>query len=73
MAVALLAFDDHLELLCRRELALDRANRKFSDRFSEVERLAGERGLDVKSAGLEKLDALWDEAKSAEAQAGRGG
>ena len=54
--------------LCRKagvhaSLALDRANRKFSDRFTEVERLAAERGLDVKSAGLEKLDALWDEAK----------
>ncbi len=54
--------------LCRKagvhaSIALDRANLKFSGRFQEVERLAGERGLVVRDAGLEKLDALWDEAK----------
>ena len=43
--------------------ALDRANRKFSDRFRGVERLAAERGIDLHSAGLAKLDALWDEVK----------
>jgi len=44
-------------------LALDRANLKFQQRFREVERLALEKGLEVESAGLEKLDELWDEAK----------
>jgi nucleoside triphosphate diphosphatase len=44
-------------------LALDRANRKFRQRFEEVERLAAERGIDVGSAGLQVLDALWDEVK----------
>jgi MazG family protein len=44
-------------------LALDRANRKFRERFHQVERLAAERGVDVSSAGLEVLDGLWDEAK----------
>jgi len=43
--------------------ALDRANRKFRGRFEEMERLAAERGVDVSSAGLEALDALWDEVK----------
>lgn len=43
--------------------ALDRANRKFTDRFRAVERLAAERGIDLHSAGLAKLDALWDEVK----------
>lgn len=43
--------------------ALDRANRKFQQRFEEVERLAAERGIEMHSAGLEKLDALWDEVK----------
>ncbi len=28
--------------------------------------MAGERGIEVSHAGLEKLDALWDEAKRAE-------
>jgi MazG family protein len=44
-------------------VALDRANRKFIDRFRGVERLAAERGIDLHSAGLEKLDELWDEVK----------
>lgn len=44
-------------------VALDRANRKFTDRFREVERLAAERGIDLHSAGLAKLDLLWDEVK----------
>ncbi len=47
-------------------LALDRANRKFRDRFEAVERLAAARGVDVGRAGLEALDALWDEVKSSE-------
>jgi nucleoside triphosphate diphosphatase len=44
-------------------LALDKANVKFASRFQSVERLAKERGIDVKSAGLERLDQLWDEVK----------
>jgi MazG family protein len=44
--------------------ALDRANRKFRDRFEQVEQVATERGIDVASAGLEVLDGLWDEVKS---------
>lgn len=43
--------------------ALDRANRKFRERFDSVERLAAERGIDVGTAGLELLDGLWDEVK----------
>jgi MazG family protein len=45
-------------------VALDRANRKFIERFRGVERLAAERGIDLHSAGLAKLDELWDEVKS---------
>lgn len=47
-------------------LALDRANRKFRERFESVEQLAQERGVDVESAGLEVLDGLWDEVKRGE-------
>ena len=55
--------------LCRKAnvhaaVALDRANMKFVQRFQTIERLAAERGIDVKTAGLEVLDRLWDEAKS---------
>jgi uncharacterized protein YabN with tetrapyrrole methylase and pyrophosphatase domain len=57
--------------LCRKagvhaSLALDRANDKFARRFTGIERLAAERGIDVKSAGLTALDALWDEVKARE-------
>jgi ATP diphosphatase len=54
--------------LCRKagvhaSLALDKANAKFQARFEAVERLADERGIDVKTAGLAVLDGLWDEVK----------
>jgi len=54
--------------LCRKagvhaSLALDRANAKFARRFGVIEVLARERGLEVNSAGLKALDALWEEAK----------
>ena len=57
--------------LCRKagvhaSLALDRANAKFARRFGAIERLAGERGIDVRTAGLAVLDGLWDEVKAAE-------
>jgi MazG family protein len=57
--------------LCRKagvhaSIALDKANAKFERRFQEIERLAKARGIDVAHAGLEKLDALWEEAKKAE-------
>ncbi|MGH7652051.1 MAG: nucleoside triphosphate pyrophosphohydrolase [Gemmatimonadaceae bacterium] len=57
--------------LCRKagvhaSIALDKANAKFERRFQEVERLARERGIVVAQAGLEKLDALWEEVKRAE-------
>jgi nucleoside triphosphate diphosphatase len=46
--------------------ALDRANRKFRERFEEVERLCGERGIELDTAGLEVLDGLWSEVKAGE-------
>ncbi len=57
--------------LCRKvsvhaSLALDKANSKFEKRFREIERISRERGLDLHSAGLDALDAIWDEVKSAE-------
>jgi MazG family protein len=55
--------------LCRKlgvhpALALDKANVKFASRFQGIEKLARERGIDVRNAGLEVLDRLWDEVKS---------
>lgn len=60
--------------LCRKagvhaSLALDRANAKFARRFAAIERLAQERGLDVRTAGLAVLDGLWEEAKTGEREA----
>jgi MazG family protein len=45
--------------------ALGRANRKFRGRFEMVEGLAAARGIALDDAGLERLDALWDEVKAA--------
>ncbi len=44
-------------------LALDKANVKFATRFQGIEALAKARGIDVRTAGLEVLDKLWDEVK----------
>ncbi|GAC1516780.1 MAG: nucleoside triphosphate pyrophosphohydrolase [Gemmatimonadaceae bacterium] len=57
--------------LCRKagvhaSLALDRANAKFVRRWLAVERLAGERGIVVRQAGIDALDRLWDEVKKGE-------
>jgi len=48
------------------ETALQKATDKFIERFSLVERLAAERNVDMRTCGLDVLDALWDEAKAAE-------
>lgn len=45
------------------EHALYDACDKFTDRFSSVEKLANERGIDMKTAPLSVLDSLWDEVK----------
>jgi MazG family protein len=47
-------------------IALDRANRKFRERFERVETVAAARGIDLAGAGLERLDQLWDEVKAGE-------
>lgn len=57
--------------LCRKagvhaSLALDRANAKFADRFTRMETTATSRGLEVRTAGLEALDAIWNEVKAGE-------
>ena len=43
--------------------ALSRANTKFQARFDRLEQIALERSIPLESAGLEALDALWDEVK----------
>ena len=45
------------------ELALTRSNEKFITRFLEVERLAAERGINMKEKTIEELDELWNQAK----------
>jgi ATP diphosphatase len=45
--------------------ALDRANRKFRERFERIEALCAERGIELDSAGLDVLDGLWNEVKEA--------
>ena len=45
------------------EHTLTLATDKFISRFALVEKLAVERGVDMKHASLEELDCLWDDAK----------
>ena len=57
--------------MCRKagvhaSLALDRANEKFARRFQAMERMAEARGQHMAELGLERLDAMWDEAKDGE-------
>ena len=51
-------------LKCDAEEALTTASDKFINRFIRVEQLAKENGVDMEKASLEKLDKLWDIAKT---------
>lgn len=48
------------------EEALTCASDKFLARFTQVEKLANERSIDMTKATLEELDALWDEVKASQ-------
>lgn len=48
---------------CEAETALDKATKKFMERFTITEALAKEKGIDMKEASLDVLDELWAEAK----------
>ncbi len=45
------------------EEALTNSTDKFIDRFSKVEKMANEQGIDMKETELSELDKLWDLAK----------
>ncbi len=45
------------------ETALEKATKKFTSRYTVVERLAREKGIDMKASSIEVLDELWEEAK----------
>lgn len=46
------------------EESLTDATDKFLSRFTEVEKKAEEKGIDMKSASIDILDSLWDEVKA---------
>jgi MazG family protein len=46
------------------ELALERTNRKFIDRFNKMEIIAEENGKSLLDMNLEEMDALWNFVKS---------
>lgn len=50
------------------EQALERTNRKFIRRFQYIESQAAARQKSLEAMSLEEMDALWNEAKSAERQ-----
>ena len=45
------------------EEALTASTDKFMSRFSLVEQMASEQGIDMKSSSIQELDRLWDKAK----------
>jgi len=45
------------------ETALRKTNARFARRFRSMERMAHERGLDMTALTMDKLEALWQEAK----------
>jgi ATP diphosphatase len=47
---------------CAEDL-LREANRRFRDRFVQVEKLARARGIQMKDSDLATLEGLWQEAK----------
>lgn len=51
---------------CDAETALEKATKKFMKRFTITEKLATQKGIDMKSATVETLDSLWEEAKALE-------
>lgn len=48
------------------EMALRAANRKFVERFSQMEALARDQGVDFASLSLEQQDSLWNQVKARE-------
>lgn len=48
------------------EAALRGTNRRFYQRFAQMEKLCRERGLELSGLSLDELDRLWEEAKKAE-------
>lgn len=50
------------------EVALNRANDRFTQRFSLMETEAMERGLDLSAMSIEEMDSLWESAKVKRAQ-----
>jgi MazG family protein len=55
------------------EIALKRANKKFIERFGEMERAAASRGQKLADLTAAQLDHLWNRAKAAEVSAAAAG
>lgn len=51
---------------CDSEECLTKATDKFISRFSVVEKLAEDKGIDMKNTDIEELDKLWEIAKASE-------
>jgi MazG family protein len=55
------------------EMALERTNRKFTDRFRRMEALALGSGKPLQELSLAEMDAIWDEVKRATGKGVQGG
>jgi ATP diphosphatase len=52
-------------------LALNRSNAKFERRFREIERRLAARGIEPSKAGLEAMDAVWNQLRAEERNASK--
>jgi tetrapyrrole methylase family protein/MazG family protein len=51
---------------CNAESALEKATQKFMRRYTKVEHLAEEKGINMKTSSIETLDKLWESVKMLE-------
>ena len=51
---------------CNAESALEKATMKFMRRYAQVEQLAEEKNIDMKTSSIETLDKLWESVKMLE-------
>lgn len=51
---------------CNAESALEKATQKFMRRYAQVERLAEEKNINMKTSSIETLDKLWESVKMLE-------
>ena len=60
----LMSLGTHRFLRIDAETALEKTNRKFINRFQQMEELANQRGKNLDEMNLQEMDEIWNEIKS---------